>query len=409
MMDVQELEIELAAARRACENLLNEVTSYEHRANALSDKAWRWIFRYGHMKRAFLQRVRVLTPQTPTRDPAIVQQSEQVLKKLIELTKTQIYQGNNEAARLLGRLIVNRFPSDKKAASLLSLVGSLETTLDQTGKQRANTYTAMGDAYYLLEENQKAAANYEVALAFEPDLPAAHSGLASISMPGISYLAWLELLYQFLKPATVIEIGVSQSASLARIPAPTVAIGIDPSPSVVFPLQTETHLYVETSDQFFQCRDVPSLLRDHPVSIAFIDGLHLFEQALRDFIHLEKLCGSKSVILFHDTVPLNELTQRRRSETHFSTGDVWKVVLCLKEYRSDLEIFTVATPPTGLTIVVGLDPFSTVLADRYQEAVAKFIDMPFLSVAARLHDALSIVPNNWDSVKSRLIARGIPG
>src|SRR5450631_1084438 len=47
------------------------------------------------------------------------------------------------------------------------------------------------------------------------------------------------------------------------------------------------------------------------------------------------------------------LAQTRARDTDFHTGDVWKTVLCLKHYRPDLDVFTIATPPTGLTVVTG--------------------------------------------------------
>jgi len=226
-------------------------------------------------------------------------------------------------------------------------------------------------------------------------------------MPGDDYLVWLERLYRLLAPETVVEIGVRESESLAQIRPPTVAIGIDPTPTVKFPLRTEAHIFTETSDEFFAAGRLDKLLDGRPLSIGFIDGLHLFEQALKDFIHLEAYCGPRSVILFHDTVHVDESTQCRTSEMSFYTGAVWKTILCLKHYRPDLDIFTIATPPTGLTVVAGLNPTSRVLTDQYEEAVARFIDTSFLAIECILETMLNVVPNDWDSVQSRLKERRI--
>ena len=149
------------------------------------------------------------------------------------------------------------------------------------------------------------------------------------------------------------------------------------------------------------------LLAGRPLAVGFIDGLHSYEQALRDFINLEACCGPGSVILFHDTLPLDEATQRRTRETEFYTGDVWKTVLCLKEYRPELDIFTIATFPTGLTVVTGLDPTSRVLTDRYREAVAQFRDTSFASIEGIQDITFSIMPNDWSVVSARLKARGL--
>lgn len=104
---------------------------------------------------------------------------------------------------------------------------------------------------------------------------------------------------------------------------------------------------------------------------------------------------------------MDEATQSRARDTQFHTGDVWKTVLCLKQYRPDLDIFTIATPWTGLTVVTGFDPDSRILADSYDEAVKRFIDVPFCDVENRLDDELNIVPNDWGIAQSRLKQRGI--
>jgi hypothetical protein len=232
-------------------------------------------------------------------------------------------------------------------------------------------------------------------------------GLAQLRMPGENYLALLERIYGLIAPETVMEIGVFRGESLALLKPPTVAIGIDPTPAVVCPLQTETHIFAETSDEFFAKGRAARLLNGRPLSVAFIDGLHLYEQVLRDFINVEMLCGPRSVILLHDTVPLDEPTQSRERDTVFHSGDVWKTVVTLKEYRPDLEIFTLPAAPTGLTVVTGLDSTSRVLADRYEQAVERFIQKPFSDIENALDETMNIVANDLDIVRARLGARGI--
>ena len=416
-----DLESELAAANQAIENLIKEVAANESRANALSENAWRWVFRYRRIQQEYLAPVykalRRLTrggggvspglPGHTNGTSSSVAQADTMLNKLLALARNELRHGRSNAAISVAQLVADRFPGNEAAQRLLALVESLERNGNPAPSQRAQQHLALGQAHYILGENDAAASNYEAALTFNRDLPDAHSGLAAIKLPGMPYLDWLKKFYARLKPKNVIEIGVSQSASLACVPRPTVAIGVDPVPSVIFPLQTEAHIFAETSDEFFEQRDVGALLRGEPLSIGFIDGSHLFEQALRDFMHLERYCGPKSVILFHDTVPLDEVTQRRAPETHFSTGDVWKTILCLKHYRPELDVFTIATPPTGLTVVLGLDPSSPVLAQKYDEAVARFIDVPFAEIESRLAAELNLVPNEWETVDQHLTAKGI--
>jgi hypothetical protein len=343
-----------------------------------------------------------LTPASRPDDPSIA--------ALVDLAQNEFRAHRHESAAAVSRLIRERAPDEPEPQRLLSVIGSW-LSVDGTPSERpADFYRALAEAQTILGDNQAAENNYRAALTFDPNLTQAHVGLANLRMPGDGYLVWLERLYDWLAPETVIEIGIYLGASLALLRPPTVAIGIDPAPTVTFPLQTETHIFAETSDEFFAKQRAETLLAGRPLSVAFIDGLHLYEQALKDFIHLERYCGPRSVILFHDTVPLDEATQSRTRNTDFHTGDVWKTVLCLKYYRPDLDVFTIATPWTGLTVVTGLDPASRVLTDGYNEAVAQFISLPFSEIENRLDDALNCVPNDWAIVEARLKARGIlPG
>lgn len=279
--------------------------------------------------------------------------------------------------------------------------------LDEDASPSAESFFVAGEAHRLAGENDFAASNYWKALTLNRDLVQAHIALANMRMPGDSYETWVERFYTLLAPRSVIEIGVYEGATLARARPPTLAIGIDPKPRGLPSLQAETHIFPETSDAFFARRGPDALLCGYPLGVGFIDGLHLYEQALQDFIHLEGYCGPRSVILLHDTVPLDEATQRRARDTQFHTGDVWKTVPCLKHYRPELDIFTIATPWTGLTVVTGLDPASRLLAERFEEAVTRFIDTPFSAIEGCLDGALNIVPNDWSLVAKRLQAHGI--
>lgn len=273
--------------------------------------------------------------------------------------------------------------------------------------QPAAYHLALAEAHRKLGEIESSALNYRAALSFEADLPAAHTGLAELRMPGEGYLSWLERIYTALAPETALEIGVFQGQSLTLLRPPTIAIAIDPNATVLFPLKTETHFFAETSDEFFARRRLEHVLGGRPLSVAFIDGLHLYEQVLREFIGLEAFCGPRSVVLLHDTVPLDEATQSRTRETGFHTGDVWRAVLCLKHYRNDLDIFTIATPPSGLTVITGLDPTSRLLSERYEEAVARFSETPYSSIKDNLNSFLSIIPNDWSIVETHLKERRV--
>jgi tetratricopeptide (TPR) repeat protein len=332
----------------------------------------------------------------PAKDP--------IIAALIELAHRELKIGRYPAATSIARLARSRAPDEYEPQRLLSITA---TGADQAYPLEAEHFLAIGEAYRLLGERERAAANYRKALTFDYDLEQAHRGLATLALPGDGYDVWLDRFYNELAPETVIEISSDFDALLALVRPPALAIGVGSHPNIKRPLKAETHIFPETSDAFFSRHGPDSYLAGRALGIGFIDGLHLYEQALRDFINLERYCGPRSVILLHDTVPLDEATQSRARDTQFYTGDVWKTVLCLKYYRPDLEVFTIATPWTGLTVVAGLDPTSRVLSENYDEAVARFIDTPFSAIELDLGVALNIVPNEWKPVESRLKARGI--
>ena len=327
----------------------------------------------------------------PPKDP--------VAAALVKVAQQQFRLRRHFSSVIICRMIRVRFPDEPEPQRLLSLMAC---RLNQGKRVDADHFTVLGDVHRLLGEKEKAASNYREALKLNRDQVQAHIGLATLRMSGDFYYVWLERIYSVLAPKIVLEIGVFDGASLAKVPPPGIAIGIDPKPKLLFPLKTEVHLFPETSDDFFARGAAEAVLAGRLVDIGFVDGLHLYEQSLRDFINLERFCGPRSVILLHDTVPLDEATQSRTCDTQFHTGDVWKTVLCLKHYRPDLNIFTIAAPPTGLTVVAGLNPSSRTLADRYDEAIARFIETPYSDIENDLWSALNIVPNNWSVVEERL-------
>jgi tetratricopeptide (TPR) repeat protein len=334
------------------------------------------------------------------------QAKDPIVAALIELARQEFASGRPAATAYIARLARSRAPDEPEPQRLISLTASA-MVLDAPELPTAEFYHAIGEARRHLGEYETAKSNYQKALTIDRNFGSAHAGLANLRMPGEFYYAWLERLYSSRSPETVIEIGVADGRSLAQISPPALAIGVDPKPTLLYSPRVEAHIFPETSDQFFARRGADVLLAGRQLDLGFIDGLHLYEQALKDFINLESYCGPRSMILLHDTAPLDEATQARSCDTLFHTGDVWKTVLALKHYRPDLDIFTIATPWTGLTVVTGLDPTSRVLADGYEEAVARFIDMPFAAIENCFNDALNIVPNDWAVVQERLKSRGI--
>jgi hypothetical protein len=238
------------------------------------------------------------------------------------------------------------------------------------------------------------------------DYSRAYTLMSHLALPGEDYFHVLARIHRHLRPRTYLEIGVSRGESLACVLPQTQVLGIDPAPRLARPPPANVRIYRETSDDFF-AKYVPSAeLGGQPVELAFIDGMHHFEYALRDFINVERSCVGSSVILMHDCYPLDERTARREQVTGFWSGDIWRLVLLLRTHRPDLVVHTIATPPTGLGIVVNPDPTSQLLAGRVDELIGEYLAKDFGVLATRKPEALGLIENRWPVIRELLDRRG---
>ena len=185
----------------------------------------------------------------------------------------------------------------------------------------------------------------------------------------MTYLTFLKGLHGALRPRTYLEIGIRSGSSLALSRARS--LGIDPDFNLREPLACPLTLARTTSDEYFSRPDPLAPLGGTPADLAFIDGMHLFEFALRDFINVERTARWSSAVVFDDVLPRQHDHAARDRHTRTWTGDVFKIVPVLRTYRPDLTLLLVDTAPTGLLVVLGLDPGSTVLRDEYDAIVAE--------------------------------------
>jgi hypothetical protein len=184
----------------------------------------------------------------------------------------------------------------------------------------------------------------------------------------VYYLDFLASLHDALAPRSYLEIGVRHGDSLALARCP--ALGVDPAPSLRVALPPQAALLRETSDEFFTRREPLAPLGGGPADLAFIDGMHLFEFALRDFAGVERHSAWTSVAVFDDMLPREPVEAARDRRTRAWAGDVYKLLGIFARHRPDLVCLRVDTEPTGLLLVLGLDPASRVLLARYDEILA---------------------------------------
>jgi hypothetical protein len=224
-----------------------------------------------------------------------------------------------------------------------------------------------------------------------------HQIVARMRFPGPNYYEVLRWVHEELKPETYLEIGVYRGRSLSLAVPPTIALGIDPLPRVDHQWQTPTQILAMTSTEFFSQRSLAEFFPANRFSLAFIDGFHRFEQAIEDILNLESFAQPGSVIAVHDTIPLDDKTADRTRRTDFHTGDVWKVVPFLKEFRPNLKMITVRTGPSGLTLMRGLDS-SRGKSRLNTEAVVRFRELPWEYYKQHRDEFLETIPNERDAL-----------
>jgi hypothetical protein len=169
---------------------------------------------------------------------------------------------------------------------------------------------------------------------------------------------------------TYLEIGVASGSSFIPIKARQ-KWGVDPGYTLTrrrrskyaafrFLGITIERLFRVTSDDFFLENE--ALVASRGIDVCLVDGLHTYEQSLKDVLNALKYLTPKGVILVHDCNPSTELMARPASAIeeliHLGipdwdgawSGDVWKTIVHLRALRNDVDAF-VLDCDTGIGIV----------------------------------------------------------
>lgn len=177
-------------------------------------------------------------------------------------------------------------------------------------------------------------------------------------------------LHEKLQPKLYLEIGVDCGFSLSL--AQCSAIGIDPRPqlNLHWPLKENAKIITASSDAFF--RDHANEYLKQAPDLVFIDGMHLFEFVLRDFMNVEFYSKSSTLVVIDDIHPSHPTQALRRRQSKAWTGDVWKFKVILNTYRPDLIVVDINANTTGLLLICGLNRDNQVLHENYAMIVEKY-------------------------------------
>jgi Methyltransferase domain len=221
-------------------------------------------------------------------------------------------------------------------------------------------------------------------------------------------------LHAAISPRSYLQIGVGYGHDLTAAGTRTIAVA--PVPRVTAEVSSDVQLVSATSNDFFAGPDALAWFDTGTVDLTFINGLHVLEYALRDFMNAERVSSPGGVIVLNDMLPrMTEEASRDRSAGVWA-GDVYKVAAVLETYRPDLIVIRLNTAPTGLAIVVGLDPTNEVLSEKYEQILTDFVtpdpqDVPrvILHRSSAANPAQVLASTSWaDLVAARNAGEAAP-
>lgn len=202
----------------------------------------------------------------------------------------------------------------------------------------------------------------------------------------------LQSLIDALDARLYLEIGVKRGGTFLSLRARR-KIAVDPRPmlprrAVLAAMLRDPHnvtnrVVARSSDAFFA--DPPRRLRRGGLDVAFVDGLHTYEQSLRDVENCLAWLAPGGVVVLHDCNPVDAAAAEPaavapdRAAEGWS-GDVWKTIVHLRALRRDLEVF-VLDADCGLGVVTR--GRSTAPPDLGAAEIAR-LGYPDLAAARRL-------------------------
>ncbi len=302
------------------------------------------------------------------------------------------------AAMLLGRKAEARH-------RLINLFERIEpgAALDSPAFRRKNRIFSdiadwLADSFIAESQADEGIAFFRRMLQKNPGWSVLYRGLCRLTFPGDDHVSLLKALHENVRPKFYVEIGVSKGVSISMAGPSTDAVGVDPMPQITRRLPPNISIFAETSDAFFAAYEARAQFAKRKIDMAFIDGLHLFEQALRDFINVEKRAAANGLIALHDCIPFDDIAAGRDYHAPYWVGDVWKCLAILMDHRPDLRIEIIGAPPSGLVLVSKLNPDSRMLDDKFKSLAREYAGLRFADWEANYAKRVRLIPSRAEAV-----------
>lgn len=198
-----------------------------------------------------------------------------------------------------------------------------------------------------------------------------------VSASGLKYEDFFAHIHHKYVFDWYMEIGCRKGTIFAQAQGKTIAV--DPYFRVsqnVIGNKPAIHVFQTKSDDFFASEFLQR--NEIKLSVSFLDGMHLIEFLLRDFINTERHSHPDGVIIMHDCCPYDAAMTTRDLENLPEgswTGDVWKLLPILREYRPNLTVTVLNCAATGLVLVSGLEPENDTLSRYYDDITRAYQDI----------------------------------
>jgi tetratricopeptide (TPR) repeat protein len=170
-------------------------------------------------------------------------------------------------------------------------------------------------------------------------------------------------------------------------------------------------LFFMTSDAFFKDR-AGALFQPQKIDVAFVDGLHTYEQTYQDVLNVLGHLSDNGVILLHDCNPPTRTSAIAAESWEEAEkinppgwdgmwcGDVWKSIVHLRAVRNDLNIF-VLDCDFGIGVVT-----KRKAAQQLDLTVDQIKGMTFDDLNANRHSLVNLKPQSYlfeflDTIKTR--------
>lgn len=217
--------------------------------------------------------------------------------------------------------------------------------------------------------------------------------------------AVMRQLCRLYPEARYLEVGVWRGTTFDKVPAPR-KVAVDP----VFRLQPPpdqrppvpgTDYHEVTSDDYF----ASIVGRDEQFDVIFLDGLHVYEQTLRDLMNALDHLSPRGVVVVDDTHPPSHLCALPDRDEYFAVrdyigetdkrwmGDIFKLVWFVDTFCPHLTYRTISDNH-GQTVF-----WRTPRADVRQRSLREVADLTFEQMVVH-EDVLQLRP--WREIRREL-------